>query len=232
GLESATIPSDHVKDPERTISKVTILGTILVSCIYILSTAAIMGIISPGKLAISTAPFADAAEQIWGRWAGYAIAAGALVACLGALNGWILLQGQLPLAASRDGVFPPVFGKLSGRNMPGQGLLISSLLASVLIVLNYARGLVHMFTFIIMLAILSTLIPYVFSSLVDLVLYFKRNRMRDVRKVLAYFSIPVPALLFSLWAIWGLGPETIIWGIILLAVGIPFFYIFRVRRKQ
>lgn len=232
GLESATIPSENVKDPKRTIPKATIMGTLVVCCIYIFSTVAVMGIVSPEKLSVSTAPFADAAEKVWGKWAGYAIAGGALVACLGALNGWVLLQGQLPLAVSRDGLFPPVFARLSSRKIPGPGLLISSLLASVLIVMNYTRGLVSMFTFIIMLATLSTIIPYAFSALADLVLYIKQQRMIIIGKLIEYSFIPVMAFLFLLWAIWGLGFGTIAWGTMLLIAGIPFFYLFRIKGKE
>lgn len=231
GLESATIPSDHVKNPQRTIPKATILGTLLVLAIYILSTGAVMGIISPSELSTSTSPFADAAEEIWGKWAGYAVAGGALVACLGALNGWILLQGQLPLAASHDSLFPPFFSRLSGKGLPVAGIVVSSLLASILIVMNYSRGLVSMFTFIIMLATLSTLIPYAFSSLADLLFSIRGQEKYRNGSTLLHSAISVPALLFSIWAIWGLGFVTIIWGVVLLAVGVPFFY-YSIRRNK
>jgi len=230
GLESATIPSNQVKDPKRTIPKATILGTIIVLIIYILSTGAVMGIISPSELSISTSPFSDAAEEIWGKWAGYAVAGGAVIACLGALNGWILLQGQLPLAASQDKLFPPLFHRLSNRNIPAMGIIISSLLASILIVMNFTRGLVTMFTFIIMLATLSTLIPYAFSSLADMVLYFRDEGIQRKKTFLLHSAISIPALLFSLWAIYGLGYEKLLWGLVLLIVGIPFYYY--ARRKK
>jgi len=230
GLESATIPSDQVKNPGRTIPKATILGTLLVLVVYIASTGAVMGIISPSELSVSTSPFADAAKEVWGTWAGYAVAAGALVACMGALNGWILLQGQLPLAASRDGLFPPFFGRLSRKGMPDLGIIVSSLLASILIILNYTRGLVSMFTFIIMISTLSTLIPYAFSSLADMV-FCTRGPNRQRNKTIFFgLAISIPSLAFSLWAIWGLGLITVLWGVVLLVLGVPFFFYLR-RRK-
>jgi len=230
GIESATIPSDQVKDPRRTIPKATILGTLLVLIVYIASTGAVMGIIPPSELSTSASPFAAAAKEIWGTWAGYAVAAGALVACLGALNGWILLQGQFPLAVSRDNLFPPLFCRLSRKGIPGLGIAVSSLLASILIIMNYTRGLVSMFTFIIMLATLSTLIPYVFSSLAG-ILFYKRDQYRQRKKtVVLRLAVSVPALAFSLWAIWGLGLITVLWGVVLLVLGVPFFLYLR-RRK-
>lgn len=224
GLESATIPSDKVHNPKRTIPKATILGTFIVLTIYILSTGAVMGIISPADLANSTSPFAEAANRIWGKWAGYAVAGGAVIASLGALNGWILLQGQLPIAASLDGLFPPIFKKLSKRGLPTFGIVVSSLLASILIVMNYTQGLVSMFTFIIMIATLSTLIPYVFSSLADLKFFIRNNKIQSWKSVIFHSAISIPALAFSLWAIWGLGYVKFLWGIGLLIAGLPFFF--------
>ena len=63
--------------------------------IYILSCTGIMSIISPNILANSSAPFADAASKILGENFGYLVAACSVIACLGALNGWILMQGQI-----------------------------------------------------------------------------------------------------------------------------------------
>lgn len=231
GLESATIPSDQVRNPKRTIPVATILGTLLVLVVCIAGTGGVLGIISPSELSVSASPFADAAGRIWGRCAGYAVAAGALVACLGALNGWILLQGQFPLAASRDGLFPGLFSRLSRKGTPNLGIALSSLLASVVIIMNYTRGLVSMFTFIIMLSTLSTLIPYAYSSLADLRFSLLENRKPWSRSSLIRLLTALFALAFSLWAIWGLGFMTVVWGVVLLLLGLPFFFVLR-RRKR
>ena len=113
GLESATVPAEEVKDPERTIPRATILGTILATLVYIVATVAIMGIIPTGELAASTSPFADAAGQVFGGGWDKVIALVALVSTFGALNGWILIQGRVPLAAAEDGMFPAPFARVS-----------------------------------------------------------------------------------------------------------------------
>lgn len=110
GLESSTIPSDKVNNPAKTIPRATIAGTLIAAAVYISSTTAVMGIIHPSQLSESSAPFADAAGMVWGEWASYMVAVGAALSCFGALNGWILLQGQLPLAAAKDRLFPEIFG--------------------------------------------------------------------------------------------------------------------------
>jgi APA family basic amino acid/polyamine antiporter len=167
GLESATIPSNQVRNPTRTIPRATLSGVVITVLLYISST---MGIMTPEALQPSTAPFAHAARMVWGNLSAGLVAAGAALACFGALNGWIRVQGQLPLAAARDRLFPSVFKIVSKKGIPVTGLIISGLLATLLVGINYTRGLVGMFAFIIMLATLSCLLPYFMSSLAEIVL--------------------------------------------------------------
>lgn len=223
GLESATIPSDKVRNPKRTIPLATILGTSVVAIIYISSTVAIMGIIDPLELRHSAAPFADAANKIWGTWASYAVAAGAVISCFGALNGWILLQGQIPLAAAKDNVFPKKLKSITAKGIPLFGLIISSILASFLVIMNFTKGLVGMFSFMIMLSTLVVLLPYILSTLAEIVIYLKKKAEYNQKQFIISIAISIPAFLYSSWAVIGLGYEIILWGLLLLVLGIPIF---------
>ena len=93
------------------------------------------------------------------------IAIGAAISCFGALNGWILIVGQLPLAVAKDGLFPSSSDVSPCAARRRSGCSSAGLLATALIAMNYTRGLVALFTFIILLSTLSTLVPYVFCSL-------------------------------------------------------------------
>jgi len=229
GLESATIPADDVVDPQRTIPRATILGTVSTALVYMLGTVAVMGVIPAASLAKSTAPYADAASLMWGGWASYAIAAGAAISCFGALNGWILLQGQLPLAVARDGLFPAAFARLSKRGTPVVGIVISSVLATILISMNYTKGLVGAFTFIILLATLQTLVPYVFCSAADAIISVGRGSGARGALRPGLLLIPGLAFVYSLWAIGGSGRDTVYWGFLLILAGIPVYVWKRLR---
>lgn len=223
GLESATIPSNSVEDPERTIPRATILGTLFTTVVYILGTFAVMGIIPPDLLTKSTAPYADAAREMFGPWAAYAVALGATISCFGALNGWIMLQGQVPLASASDGLFPMVFGRLSSRGTPALGIVISSILVTVLMVMNFTRSLVDLFTFVILLATLTTLVPYVLSVISELVIFSRERERFQGENLAGPKIIAVIALLYSLWAIAGLGWKILGLGFLLLLAGVPVF---------
>jgi APA family basic amino acid/polyamine antiporter len=223
GLESATIPAGEVERPERTIPRATLLGTVLAAAVYILGTVAVMGVIPPATLATSTAPFADAASAMWGSWAAHVVAAGAAISCFGALNGWILLQGQLPLAAAVDGVLPPVFGRLSARGMPVASLVISSVLVTAIVGMNFTKGLVAEFTFIILLATLTTLVPYVFSTGALVLRHVKERRQLSGTQLASALAVALLAFLYSVWAIVGSGADTVFWGCVLLLAGVPVY---------
>jgi APA family basic amino acid/polyamine antiporter len=232
GLESATIPADDVDDPGRTIPRATIFGTLLAAFVYISGTVAVMGIIPPAGLAVSNAPFADAARALWGDWAGYAVGAGAAISCFGALNGWILLQGQIPLAAARDGLFPSAFGKVSSRGTPALGILMSSVLVTVLISMNYSKGLVEQFNFIILLAALNTLVAYVLSSTGELMIFIKERSRFKGQRLTGASIIAVLAFLYSVWAIAGAGKDIVYLGFLLLVAGIPVYVWITWRRAR
>ena len=227
GLESATVPAENIERPDITIPRATLVGTALAAVVYIVSTIGVMSLLPREALGSSTAPFADAARAGIGEWASRLVAAGAALSCFGALNGWTLLAGQLPLAVARDGLFPRVFARVSSRNTPAAGVLIAGTLTTVLVLLNYTRGLVELFTFFILLATLNTLIPYVFSSLALFLI-----RGREGQPLSRGIAIAAGlAFAYSMWAMAGSGAETIYWGFLLLIAGLPV-YVFMVRASS
>ena len=191
-----------------------------------------MGVIPPASLAVSTAPYADAARNMWGNWAGYAVGIGAIISCFGALNGWILLQGQIPLASAQDGLFPKSFGHISKNGTPVIGIIISSVLVTLLMGLNYTKGLVELFTFTIKLATLTCLIPYIFSTMAELLIFIKEPEKFNGRKLFGSSVLAVVAFLYSMWAVVGVGEEAVYLGFILLMAGVPVYVWVQWRGKQ
>ena len=225
GLESATIPADSVRDPGRTIARATVTGTLLAAAVYIVSTIGVMSLVPPDVLATSTAPFADGGRRLLGDDGARVVALGAAVSCFGALNGWVLLSGQLPLAVANDGLFPTFFGKLTGRGTPALGMIVSGALGTVLVGMNYAQGLVQLFTFIILLATLSTLIPYVFCSLA---VWLMPGHPRPVGVAAIVSAL---AFAYAMFAIGGAGADTVFYGFLLLLGGLPL-YVWRAQRVR
>jgi APA family basic amino acid/polyamine antiporter len=111
--------------------------------------------------------------------------------------------------------------------MPLFGLLVSSILATLLVAVNYTKGLVEQFTFIILLATLTALVPYVFSAASSLILMSRDRKERGSQLSRAALMVSVLAFLYSVWAIAGAGHEIVYWGFLLLLAGIPVYIFMR-----
>ncbi|WP_420420651.1 amino acid permease [Simkania sp.] len=223
GVESASVPADDVKDPKKTIPRATILATTLAAVLYIICTIVIMGVIPIPQLKDSAAPFADLAGKIFGEWGKFAMGAVAVISCLGALNGWILLTGQIPLAAAKDNLFPKKFGKVSKTRAPVFGVVVSSILVTALLFLNFSKNLVDQFTFIILLGTLAAILAYIYSTIAEFVIYIKHPDKVDKASVVKSLTISGLAFLYTFWMVISSGEEIVFYGALLMFTSIPVY---------
>lgn len=227
GLESATIPAEDVENPEKTIPRATVLGTLLAAFIYIGMMIVILGMLSPQQLAGSSAPFADAAANIFGSWAGPFVACAAIVSSLGTLNGWILVQGQMPVAAARDGLFPSFFDKHTKNGSPYLALIISSVLMSIMLWMNYEAGLVEQFTTIVVFTTFAVLLPYLYSTVAELYLLLTKPQNMTRGKLIRVTTVALLAFLFTIFITIGAGERAVYMGMIFIFSGFPFYVLMK-----
>jgi APA family basic amino acid/polyamine antiporter len=226
GLESATIPADKVANPARVIPIATLLGTVATALICAIACTTVLLLLPAATLANSNAPFADLATQFWGIGAGKLVAVFAAISGFGALNGWILLQGELPRAMAMRGEFPRIFARESSRSTPGFALCFGSALATLLILANYQKSMASIFTFMILLSTTACLVMYALCSAALLRLQWI-GQLGAARKGSAALAIVgVMATAYSLWAIIGAGAEAVAWGAALLCLGVPLYFWF------
>jgi APA family basic amino acid/polyamine antiporter len=230
GIESASIPAENIKNPSKTVPKATMLGTIISTCIYILGTVVLFGILPTETLQNSPAPFAEAAQVIGGKYAGYFVAVGAAISGMGALNGWILILAQIPMAAAKDNIFPKVFKKNNKKGAPFLGLIIGSLLSSAVMLMNFSDSLVTQFTFMVNLTVLACLVPYLFVSAAYIIIVLQKNK--DTSSILKTVILGLLGFLYSLWAIYGSTAEVVFYGFLLLLLGIPFYVLMQWNKSK
>jgi APA family basic amino acid/polyamine antiporter len=222
GLESATIPADKVKGGAATVQRATISGTMATVFLSAAACAAVLLLVPAGQLAASNAPFASLIGAAWGPDAARAVSLLAAISALGALNGWILLQGELPRVMAADGLFLRAFGKTTARGTPVVGLVATSVLVTALVLLNVHRTLVGVFTFFVLLSTTSALAAYLASSLA-LVRLRTRDGARSRRSGLALGILGCAGAAYSIGALAGAGKEAIFWGAVLLLAGLPVY---------
>ena len=191
-----------------------------------------MGVLPQDQLSTSTAPFAEAAELIWGSTGMYIIGFGAMISTFGALNGWILIQGQIPVAMADDDLLPPLFKIRSKRNFPIVSLIISSIIVTVIVLANSSRGLVEIFTLLILVGTFLSLISYLFSSMAEVLILIKRRPDNWKKRSLKAFLLSFPAFGFSIIAIYGAGMEIVYYGFLVLVLGIPLYIWSKIKQSQ
>lgn len=233
GVEAATIPAGDVHEPDKTIPRATIIGTLAAAAVYLLSTTAVFGAIPREDLASSDAAFADAAAVMFGPWAGDAIAVVAVVSCLGAMNGLLLLSGQIPMAAEFDGLAPRVFGKINIHHAPGTGLIISGVLAAALLSFSLGGGgLADAVATLVLVSAVATMVSYAFSAAAEIKWLLLDHGKVPIAHLARQMTIAVLALLFTMLAFYGGGVEEIYWLWMLVVIGVPLYIYILWRRNK
>ncbi|MFE3760234.1 APC family permease [Streptomyces sp. NPDC059104] len=205
GVETVAVAAGKVRDPDRNIPRATVIGTLATAVVYMLSLVAVFGILPAGQLKDSTAPFSDAANAIFGgSWAGNIMAVAVIISGLGALNGWTMICAEMPLAAAHDGLLPARFKQLSAKGVPAFGVVTSTLLASVAVIVNYTgSGGTTVFTTLVLMTGITAAIPYALSAGAQIKwrLADRRQRLQGARFT-RDMVIAVLSLVFSILFIW------------------------------
>src|SRR6185312_12755082 len=200
GVETAAVAAAKVRDPERNVPRATIFGTLGTAVVYLLSLISVFGIVSSAQLGESTAPFSTAVNSIFGgTWAGSLMAALVVISGFGALNGWTMICAEMPLAAAKDGLFPGAFGKLNKKGVPTFGIVSSTLLASLFMVLSYAGSAgITVFNTLVFMSGITAAIPYGFLAAAQIKWRIVDHRELHTPRFARDVGVAVVALVFSI----------------------------------
>jgi len=200
GVEVAPVAAAKVRDPDRNIGRATIFGTLATAAVYMLSLGAIFGILSSSQLADSTAPFSDAVNAMFGGTAGgYIMAAFVVISGFGALVGWTMICAEMPMAAANDGLFPERFKRMSKRGVPWFGIVVSTVLASIAMFVNYmGSGGATAFTTLVLMSGITAAIPYAFSALAQIKWRLMDHRKVETPRFVRDMIVAIVALIFSI----------------------------------
>lgn len=220
GIESAAVPAGRVRDPEQTIPRATMAGTLLTAAIYVVVSSMALLLIPQQQLAQSSAPFADLLDTFTGVGNGSVLAAFIVVSGLGALNGWTLLVGELTASMARHGSLPKRLERLNARGAPGFALVVTGLLATAMVLMNYSKSLVEGFTFLTLVVTAANLPLYLFCAFALVVMW--RRGMRSLPGHVLVLGVLGTA--YAIFAFVGLGGEPFAWALVLGAAGLPLYF--------
>jgi basic amino acid/polyamine antiporter, APA family len=231
GIETASVAAGRVRNPKKNVSRATVYGTIVCALVYILGTFAVFGTVANKALRTSTAPFSDAANAIFGgHVAGDLIAVAAIISGIGCLIGWTFIVGEMPHAAAKDNMFPRVFAR-EHRGMPIFGIIASTVLASLLMIVAYT-SFVTVFTTVVLLTVFTSVIPYMFSAGAQTFWLISRRRTMSWGHYAKDLTIAIVALAFTFWALAGSGAQACFYGVFAFLLGVPLYIWLRVSRPN
>jgi basic amino acid/polyamine antiporter, APA family len=211
GFESASLAAAAVEKPEINVPRATIIGTALTGLLYMITVSGIALVMPPELITGSDAPFATFVEYFWAREPALLIALFAAVSAIGSISGMILVLGELPVAMARQGNLPQWFGATNAKGTPSRALILSSIVASLFVLINASKSMSDLFTFLAKLSTCAALWLYLGCALAALCL-----------KV----AVPIAALgaVYSLWALWGAGWDVSALSFVLMAAGLPLYW--------
>jgi APA family basic amino acid/polyamine antiporter len=229
GVESAAMPAGRVKDPGRTIPRATFIGTLLVAAIYMCVSLVPMLLIPQAELAASNAPFADLFARFLGPGSGELLAAFVIVSSLGCLNGWTLILGELTVSFARHGGFPPWLGAVNSHNAPTRAFVLTGILASLMMLLNYNDSMAGAFTFLSVVVTAANLPIYIGCALAVLVLWRRGQIPKPGPRESRWIAAAALAAIYCVWASIGIGGKSLGWALGLCALGIPVYWWYAMR---
>lgn len=229
GFEAASIPAEEVKDPKHTIPRATILSVLIVTAIYAVVALAFIGGVRWGALSITPGDWGSTGALLlnnvadaWGLGIlGTVVVLGALLSTLGAGGDWVLLQGRMPFAMARDGLFFKSLAKVHPRfGTPALALIFASALTGVVLIA------LPNFPEVALLASITTLVPYGAAALALLVLRrTDGGAERPFRLPAAWVLTPASFVVATVLIYWASWPWTLL-GVLLTMVGIPLYFLF------
>jgi arginine:agmatine antiporter len=98
----------------------------------------------------------------------------AIMKASGCLGGWTLINAETALATARDGLFPALFAHTDSRGVPVRGLVIVSVLMTVIVFLTLSPSAGDAFMVLADISVLLVLTPYIFAA-VSVAYYIQRG---------------------------------------------------------
>ncbi len=224
GVESAAVASDVIENPKRNVPLATMIGLVIAGLLYISTCTVLMGIMPAEELAKSSAPFADAAAKVVGPVGAIVIALCAIFKAGSSLIGWTLTISQSAAAAAKDGLFPKVFGHMDSRGVPTLNFLITGVLMSLIVVLTASPTLAKQFNEIIDMAIILTILPYMYSGIA----FLKIGKLAGTNRWHHYLVVGIVAVVsvYCLWVVAGSDASLTRNAMIILFASVPLYPLF------
>ncbi|QVL57370.1 MAG: amino acid permease [Simkaniaceae bacterium] len=239
GFEAIVVPSEEVINPGRNIPLAMILTMVITIVTYLLVSTAFLGMIdwqgmgtTPmnwkkiGEMDFPLANVALSSSFLKMGWLAIIMAIGAVISTGGSGGTWVLIQGRMPYAMAKEGLFWSRVGTINKYGTPAFSLIFTSVLTSIILIL------IPHFVSVSLIASITAIVAY---SAAVLSLPILRKTKKDTPRP---FKLPIHrtftlvGFIFATWLIyWASWPWTLV-GTVLILIGFPVFLLVRTKNLE
>jgi len=217
----------ELREPARTLPRALVGGVIVVTLVYISTSAVFVYLVAPVSVTSGETFAAQAGEALFGRTGGVVFSGVVVVAVLGSLAGLIMSAPRVYFAMARDRLFLPWAAAVHTRyGTPARAVAIQAALASLLVLAGNFDEIVSYFIFVVLIFIALTVAAV-----------YVLPRAPAGRGGYAAPGYPVTPAVFLLLItlllvlLGGASPLRALLGVAVVAAGLPVYYVF-VRRRE
>ena len=235
GWSNVPMVAGEIEKPERNIPRALIYGMLLVILVYLVTNLAYFFALPFSEIltANSTAyrdalPIAAKAAQTFSSYGAQIVSIAFMISAIGALNGITLMNARVPFAMARDGLF---FGPLANLSETSRAPVNAIWFQGIWACALALSGTFDQITTSVIFAV------WLFTALVGASLFVLRRKLPAAPRRYRALGYPVVPALFVLVAAWlvintlSASPVESGAGLVLIALGLPFFLYFRLRLR-
>jgi APA family basic amino acid/polyamine antiporter len=226
GWNNVTMVASEVRRPQRNLPLALIIGTITVIAIYLLTNLAYFYVLPAATVASTDRVAAEMMRRILGAPGAAAVSIAAMISIFAALNGSILSGSRVPFAMARDGLFFHSVARINPRHhTPSVSILLLSGWASLLVLSGRYD---QLYTYVIF----ASAILYGMATASVIVLRIRRPDMPRPYRTMGYPVVPIAFVLGIACLIVSTlrsSPRESLLGLLLIALGLPFYFYWKKR---
>ena len=217
----------EVSDPATTLPRALTYGVIIVTVVYILTSASFIYLVPLGEVTSGETFAAQAGEVLFGRAGGLIFSLIVVVAVLGSLGALVMSAPRVYFAMSRDGLFFSGAAAIHPRfQTPARAIGLQAILASLLVIIGTFNEIVSYFVFSVV----------VFIGLTVAALFRLRQKGTNAQYLTPGYPL-TPAVFiimigFLLLLLGSNGPTQALWGVGVVLLGLPVYFLFFRQKKQ
>lgn len=229
GWNNAGMLGSEIEKPQRNLPLALISGTIAMIAIYLLTNLAYFYILSGPEVGASMRVAAEMMRRIMGGPGGAMVSVAAMISIFAALNGSILSGSRVPYAMARDGYFFNIFSRVNPTlRTPGPSIVLLGCWSSLILLSGQYK---ELYT----LVIFPSWILYGMTAASVIVLRIRRPDLNRPYRVLGYPFVPAVFVLVAIALLYSTmqnSPRESWIGLVLIIVGMPFYFYWKARQTR